>query len=218
MKNSAVFSDVEGTLITGNSFKLFVEKGREVGIYSIPLYYLANFLAFAIGLLPTRVERVVQFYLLAWLSKGREVAKMKQVAEKMAGTLVARCKPASLAQLREHQAQGRKVILVSAMLHEIVVALAAAIGARGEGTHLVIVNGKYLSKLDGEICQREGKADRVRSIIKEWDIDPANSFAFGDTINDIPFMELFPNATVIDPDPILEQEAKKRGWTILRTS
>jgi HAD superfamily hydrolase (TIGR01490 family) len=218
MANSAVFSDVEGTLLAGDTFKLYLEKGQEVGVYSRPLIFSVKLVTLITSLLPRKVQRVIQFYILAWLAKGREVEKIKLIARNMADTMLARCKPATLAKLREHQAQGRRLILISAMLHEVVGALAEKLEARGEGTRLKIVDGKFLNKLDGEICQKEGKADRARLVLQENGIDPQSSFAFGDTAGDIPYLKLFAFATVVDPDQKLEDEAKRRGWTILKTN
>jgi HAD superfamily hydrolase (TIGR01490 family) len=214
---SAVFSDVEGTLLRGDTFKLYLEKGQAVGVYSSRLIFSVKLFATLTKILPRKVQRVIQFYILAWLAQGREVEKIKLIANGMADTMLARCKPETLAKLREHQAQGRKLILISAMLHEVVGALAEKLSAQGEGTHLQIVNGKFLNKLDGEICQKEGKAQRARLVIREWDIEPENSFAFGDTAGDIPYLKLFSSVTVVDPDPKLELEAKQNGWMILRT-
>jgi phosphoserine phosphatase len=48
--------------------------------------------------------------------------------------------------------------------------------------------------------------------------NPAESYAYGDTSSDIPFLELFGQPHVVDPDQRLASEAKLRGWPVIVSS
>ncbi len=55
-------------------------------------------------------------------------------------------------------------------------------------------------------------------MLAELDVDPAISYAYGDTASDIPFLTLFGHPCAVDPDAELAAEATRRGWQILRTT
>ncbi|WP_414704412.1 HAD family hydrolase, partial [Pseudomonas sp. UBA4194] len=39
-----------------------------------------------------------------------------------------------------------------------------------------------------------------------------DSYFYSDSMNDLPLLEQVANPVVVDPDPRLQEEAKRRGW------
>lgn len=215
---AAVFSDVEGTLVTTSVPRLSFSLGRKLGLFSARQMvetYALNGVAQA---LPGRAKRSLQLYSIARAMAGKSEEEVNRLLDALTPAVLERLKPQTLAKLRAHQEAGLPLVLVSAGLHEAMARIGEALGGRGEGTKLVIRNGRYTAKLDGPACQGEGKAARVRQALAELDADPAISYAYGDTASDIPFLALFGHPCAVDPDAELAAEATRRGWPILRTT
>jgi HAD superfamily hydrolase (TIGR01490 family) len=159
----------------------------------------------------------MRFYIIKRAMVGRTEAEVEQMCEAVTPRVVASLKQSNWERMKRHQDAGLPVVLMSAGLHEVIARLGQELGARGEGTHFVVRDGRYLAQFDGPICEGTGKRDRALSIARELGCDPAQCYAYGDTVTDIPFLEAFGHPSAVDPDAGLEVEAKKRGWEIVRS-
>jgi HAD superfamily phosphoserine phosphatase-like hydrolase len=215
---AAVFSDVEGTLIDASIPRLALAIGRRQG--AISPWQTAQVVGLALlgQALPGRPRRYLQA-LGVVRGMGRLTdAQGQAIIAELTPQIMQHTKLALVARLREHQAAGFPLILISGGLHDAIVDLARQFDARGEGTKLSHRDGHFIPKLDGPICQGVGKARRTKALFAELDIDPAASYAYGDTGSDIPFLELFGYPHAVDPDAELVTKAQQRGWPIIRTT
>ncbi|NWJ47466.1 MAG: HAD-IB family phosphatase [Chloroflexi bacterium] len=214
---AAVFSDVEGTLVSGSLPATFLEMGKSLHHFS----KLKRFQIDAIGLfsrlLPSKFQRYSQLISLLIAIKGETPGQVQELIEQVNPELIKRLKMEVVGRIEAHRKEGLPLILVSAAMHQAVVHLGKEMDGRGEGTHIRIKGGRYITKVEGGICQGEGKAARAREIINEMGLDPALCYAFGDTGSDIPFLALFGHPCAVDPDAKLAAEAISRGWEIIHT-
>jgi len=215
---AAVFSDVEGTLVTTSIPRLSFSLGRKLGLFSARQTAETFALNGVAQLLPGRTKRAIQVYSIARAMAGEHEEQVNRLLDALTPAVMQRLKPEMLIRLRAHQEAGLPLVLVSGGLHEAMARIGEALGGRGEGTKLVFRNGRYTAKLDGPVCQGEGKATRAHQVLAELDADPAISYAYGDTASDIPFLALFGHPCAVDPDAELAAEATRRGWQILRTT
>ena len=215
---AAVFSDVEGTLVDASLPTLAVAAARDLGYLGPGKRALLAALDSGERVLPRAWARRAQALKALLSTAGLTESQGRRVLDAFQPAVVARIKPAMLARLRGHQAQGLQLVLVSGGLHEAIAHLAAELGARGEGTRVRRKDGRFTARPDGPICQGEGKAQRARQVLAELGLDPSASHAYGDTASDIPFLQLFGAACAVDPDPVLEAEARRRGWEVLKTT
>jgi HAD superfamily hydrolase (TIGR01490 family) len=215
---AAVFSDVEGTLVDGSIPRMVLQIGRRAGLYS--RWQVAEVGALALGakLLPDRLRRPMQALMFTRSTGGYSDDEVQGLIDELIPTVRPLIKPAVLQRLRDHQQAGLPLVLVSGGLHEAIARLGAELGGRGEGTKLQRRAGRYLARLEGPVCQGEGKAMRARAIIAEMGYDPASCYAYGDTASDIPFLSLFGHPCAVDPDSGLAAEAQRRGWPVLRSA
>lgn len=215
---AAVFSDLEGTLVTVSVPRLSMQIGRKMGL--IPPARLAQSVALAAvaAPLPGRLKRRVQIASIGAGMAGRSDADVAALLDALTPQVLRATKGEMIARLHAHAADGLPLVIISAGLHEAVARIADALGGRGEGTRLVHRGGRYSGRLDGPPCMGEGKAERARRVLADLDADPAVSYAYGDTASDIPFLRLFGHPHAVDPDAELEAEARRRGWPILRTT
>jgi HAD superfamily hydrolase (TIGR01490 family) len=214
---SVVFSDVEGTLINTSLPRLSLQVGREMGFFK--KWQIVEFALFSVLGRITRGEmrQAVRLLAIKQAMAGQTEENVRRLVEAVLRKAMQYVKPAMLERLRAHQREGMPLVLLSAGPHEMIVRIGEELGGRGEGTRYIKRNGIYQARLDGPPCQGEGKAARARAICGGLGCDPAECYVYGDTANDIPFLELFGRPYAIDPDQQLAAEATRRGWPVIHT-
>jgi HAD superfamily hydrolase (TIGR01490 family) len=120
------------------------------------------------------------------------------------------------ALLAVQAAAGRGSFVVSATSQEIVTMLAEHIGIEGGlGTRSRIVDGRYTGDLDGPFCYGEGKVEAIELLAAERGYDLDASYAFSDSMSDMPMLERVGNPVVVNPDAKMRSEAVRRGWPVI---
>jgi HAD superfamily hydrolase (TIGR01490 family) len=146
-----------------------------------------------------RQEEVVEF--------GRVVAREE---------LLPRLYPQAVELLGRHKRAGREVYIASSSPADYLELLAQELGIDGViGTKAEVVGGVYTGELDGPLVHAEEKAAAVQSLARERDIDLSRSYAYSDSVNDLPMLELVGNPVAMNPDLHLRTLARRRGWHIL---
>lgn len=123
----------------------------------------------------------------------------------------------ALELIRHHRAEGRLVVIVSASPVEVVEPLADHLGADlAIGTVAKVdADGRYSGELV-RYTYGPAKADAIRDLAAERDLDLDASFAYSDSITDLPMMELVGHPVAVNPDRPLLRVALARGWEVVR--
>ncbi|MFQ5414064.1 MAG: HAD family hydrolase, partial [Phycisphaerae bacterium] len=101
----------------------------------------------------------------------------------------------------EHRRAGRRVVFVTGSIDFMVEPLADALGADDVvAPSLVAASGRFTGALDGPPIGRAEKATRIRMFAKTHDIDLTRSYAYGDSIADLPMLEAVGHPHVVNPD------------------
>lgn len=121
----------------------------------------------------------------------------------------------ALEEIAAHRAAGHKVFMVSASPEEIVVPLSRYLGADGAVATIPEVDrqGKYTGGVEF-YSYGPFKVDAMEALALEHDLDLAESYAYTDSITDLPMLEAVGHPIVINPDRGLAREANERGWEI----
>ncbi len=85
-----------------------------------------------------------------------------------------------------------------------------------EGTQLTIVDGVYTGSVAVNLALGESKNAAVAALIKGMDVDFERSFAFGDSMSDIPLLEVVRNPFVLGSNQQLQEEGKRRRWHVIK--
>jgi HAD superfamily hydrolase (TIGR01490 family) len=123
----------------------------------------------------------------------------------------------ALALFEEHHRAGRLVFLVSSSPVEIVSHLAEHLGADDYIATRGIVDdeGRYTGELEF-YAYGPHKADAVRREARARGIDLAGSYAYSDSITDVPLLEVVGHPVAVNPDRELARLARQREWEIRR--
>ena len=116
----------------------------------------------------------------------------------------------------EHARRDRRVIIISASPEEIVRPIAEHIGVREVIATKVKTDaqGRYLPEVD-VYAMGPGKAEAMEELARTADIDLEGSFAYSDSITDLPMLEAVGNPVVVNPEKELRTVAEERGWPML---
>lgn len=87
------------------------------------------------------------------------------------------------------------------------------LGAEGE-----VKDGRYTGEPQGTITFQAGKLVRLREWLQEQGLTPDDFdeiWAYSDSRNDLPMLEMATHPVATNPDPVLRQTATQRGWPII---
>jgi HAD superfamily hydrolase (TIGR01490 family) len=113
-----------------------------------------------------------------------------------------------------HRQERRRIYIVSSSPEEVVRPLASHFGVSGVlATRAKVVDGKYTGELEF-YCAGEAKAEAIRRLAERVGIDLAGSYAYSDSITDLPMLEAVGHPVAVNPDRDLRKEAEARGWDI----
>ena len=124
--------------------------------------------------------------------------------------------PAARERIRWHQQRGDKVVIITASGDHLAVPIAQRLGVDGAlAIGVEIVDERYSGQIYGTATYREGKVTRL----SDWKaLQQAQRFehtwAYSDSMNDLPLLAHADPAWVINPDARLQQEAQQRGWQV----
>lgn len=213
----AAFFDVDNTIIRGASAFWLAQAMYSRGFFTVMDivrfgWHQVAYMVF--GENKRRITAVRQRALA--IVAGRSVAELTALGEEVYDEVLAhRIFPGTKALLDEHLAAGHQVWLITATPTEVGELIARRLGATGAlATVAEHKNGFYTGKLKGEMMHSEVKARAVRELAERENLDLANSFAYGDSINDLHLLETVGNPSAINPDPRLRLHAMNVGWPV----
>jgi HAD superfamily hydrolase (TIGR01490 family) len=152
------------------------------------------------------------------LTRGWEQAKVRKV---VADGLAAVIDPITYAEARqlidEHRQAGRAVYIVSAAPAEIVEPLAHHLGVDGAIASQAEVDssGRYTGHMD-RYAYGPAKAELMREVADRDGIELLASWAYSDSVTDLPMLEVVGHPVAVNPDRALRRIARMRGWDIRR--
>jgi HAD superfamily hydrolase (TIGR01490 family) len=120
--------------------------------------------------------------------------------------------------LNQHKQSGHVIIIVSATFNELLEMVGQDLGiATVIGTRLEVIDGRYTGKIIRPACFGANKVKLVKEFVSQngLEIDLSSSFAYADSVSDIPLLNLVGNPVATYPDGKLRQFAKDNNWPIL---
>lgn len=117
--------------------------------------------------------------------------------------------------IHQHQDAGHDVVIVSASGGEVVFPIASMLHAsHAVATRMEIVDGKYTGTIDF-YAYGENKAIAIKELALEHGYDLSNSYAYSDSITDVPMLEAVGNPYTVNADKAFRKLATERGWISL---
>ncbi|MGI9598851.1 MAG: HAD-IB family hydrolase [Acidimicrobiales bacterium] len=218
MADSAAFFDLDRTLLLGASGPVISQSLRRQGLIRqepIPgerlVFGLFNLIGESLpAILATRQG--------ARAARGWPLDRVRKAAADVAEPLADLVEPFARETIDDHRRAGRKLVLATTTPYDLVVPFAERLGFDDVlATRYRIVDRKidgpvYDGTIDGEFVWSGGKARSVVVWATANMIELADSYAYSDSVFDIPMLSRVGYPVAVNPDPRLLAYAALRGW------
>jgi HAD superfamily hydrolase (TIGR01490 family) len=213
--NSAAFFDLDKTIIAKSSVLAFGRPFYREGLLSrrsIVKSLYAQVVFMMVGADEQKMEK-----LRVAMSAMTRGWNRDHVATIVRETLTDVIEPIIYAEalelFDEHHAAGRKVVIVSSAPLEVVQPLAEFLGAdEGVGTRAAVdTDGNYTGELEF-YAYGAHKAQAIRELAARQYINLPMSYAYSDSITDLPMLEVVGHPVAVNPDKELARIAREREW------
>lgn len=217
---TAAFFDLDKTVIAKSSTLAFSKPFFEQGLLNrraVLKSTYAQFLFLMSGADHDQMDRMRAY--VTNMCTGWDVEQVKSIVSETLHDIVNPLVFAEAAELiADHKLCGRDVVMVSASGDEIVAPIARALGAtHAMATRMVVEDGKYTGEI-AFYCYGEGKVAAIRELAAREGYALEHSYAYSDSITDLPMLEAVGHPSVVNPDRALRKEAAARGWPVLNFS
>lgn len=124
--------------------------------------------------------------------------------------------PKGEALIRQHQAAGDDVLIITATNRFITGPIATRLGVKTLlATECAMQDGRYLGHVTDVPCFQGGKVVRLERWLTETGLNLENSHFYSDSHNDLPLLQRVTHPVAVDPDPTLRQFAHQQGWSVI---
>ena len=217
MKQAAFF-DLDKTVIAKSSTLAFGKPFYKAGLFgtrTLMKIGFAQLLYVLFGADEDALEKARDQMLK--LTAGWHRSEIEQLVEETLDEVAAPLVYAeALFLIDEHKRNGRDVYIVSASPEQVVRPVARHVGVSKIIASRVKTDeaGFFLPELE-RYAMGQGKVDAINEIVEQQDIDLEGSYAYSDSITDLPMMEMVGNPVAVNPEKELRKVTEERGWPIL---
>lgn len=217
MRQKGAFFDVDGTLVASNIVRYGVEirtSGMGPGQRKLWTAAFLPRIPYYLALDSFRREAFQRAFYRTYRCVSPE--DLRQRAEELFEHHIRpRLLPAAVARVAEHRNRGDRVVLVSGSLEEIVQPVAEHLDVDDIiAVRLRISDGAHTGELEGQPLAGQTKADAVSEYAAENRISLSRSFAYADSLDDVPMLQTVGRPAVVNPGRRLLQIARARGWGV----
>ncbi|MGH8971408.1 MAG: HAD family hydrolase [Actinomycetes bacterium] len=214
---TAAFFDLDKTIIAKSSTLAFSRSFYQGGLINrraVLRSAYAQFVYLVGGADHDQMERMRQY--LSALSTGWDVQQVKDiVAETLHELIDPIIYDEAATLMEEHHLAGRDVVIVSSSGAEVVEPIGEMLGAdRVVATRMVVDGGRYSGEIEF-YAYAQNKADAIRRLAESEGYDLTRSYAYSDSLTDLPMLEAVGHPYCVNPDRALRREAAARHWPVL---
>ena len=211
----AAYFDLDGTLLTVNSGRLWMQRERRLGRISRRQSLEATLLFVAYRL--SIVDMYAAMHKALAVYRGeREETLARWTRDWYRDEVARHAAPGGRAALEAHRRQGRELVLLTS---------SSPYEARAASEHLgldELLSSRYEvaeGLLTGEpvvpLCYGEGKVAYAEEHARRHGVDLARSYFYTDSYTDLPMLLRVGEPRVVNPDARLRWFALRRGWPVL---
>jgi HAD superfamily hydrolase (TIGR01490 family) len=219
MSRAAAFFDLDKTLMAGSSGMQFARVAARSGVVGRRQLAVWGIEHLRYRLRGTNDERTGEVLRVAReLITGVPSKTIERMGPEVMAAILPRVYPQMLEEVHAHQDAGRPTFIVSAAGNDVVEALASVLGMEGGiGTRYEVdAEGSFTGRLDGPFVYGPGKVTAMEEFARAHEIDLTASYAYSDSLSDLPMLRVVGNPVAVNPDPPLAAIAREEGWQTLR--
>src|SRR3954466_6340490 len=219
MSKAAAFFDLDKTLMAGSSGMQFARVAARGGIVSRRQLVGWGVEHLRYRLRGTTDEKTSEVLKVAReLITGLPTTTVARMGPEVMTAVLTRVYPQMLVEVHAHQDARRPCFIVSAAGNDVVETLATVLGMEGGiGTRYEVdAEGSFTGRLGGPFVYGPGKVEAMQAFASRHEIDLGASYAYSDSLSDLPMLRAVGNPVAVKPDPPLAELAKQEDWQTLR--
>ncbi len=214
---TVAFFDLDRTLVAENTAQLFARWEHAAG--RISRLQVARTMVWLVGYHFSVIDMEAAYAkaLAHYVGTPAEVLAAR-TREWFDAEVAQRLLPEARAALDRHRAQGHRLVILSNTSN-----FQAEVAAERWGFDAWLANqigadarGLLDGTVEAPLCHGEGKVVRARRWLAEHGGSLDDAWFYSDSLSDVPMLAAVGNPQVMNPDPRLAREAKRRGWPVSR--
>jgi putative phosphoserine phosphatase/1-acylglycerol-3-phosphate O-acyltransferase len=213
MADGAAFFDLDRTLLRGASGPVFSEMLRAAGVIpdrTIPGESLVYKFFDVVG---ETLPSMLVTRQMARMASGWDRAVVQEAGWHAAERLIGEIQPYARVLIDHHHEAGRRVVMATTSPFDLVNPLADLLGMDDViATRYGERDGAYDGSVAGFFVWGPGKLNAVKDWAKGNDVDVRESWAYSDSIYDVPLLSAVRHPVAVNPDPRLAIYAAVRRW------
>ena len=213
----AAFFDLDKTVIARASMVAFGRPFQRAGLLSRWLVVRALYAQLVFQYLGADEQRMAKMReAVLRVSRGWDQAHISQIVRETLDEVIEPIVYAeALDLIRFHQAEGRRVFIVSASPEEIVAPLSQYLGVdEAIATRALLDDeGRYTGEVEF-YSYGPHKAEAMRRVAAQQGIDLSASYAYSDSATDLPMLVAVGHPVAVNPDRDLLRAAREREWQV----
>jgi HAD superfamily hydrolase (TIGR01490 family) len=217
---TAAFFDLDKTIIAKSSTLAFSKPFFHSGLLNRRTVLRSAYAQFVFALSGAdedQMERMRAF--ITSMCTGWDAAQVREIVNETLHEIIdPLVYDEAVRLIDEHKAAGRDVVIVSSSGEELVAPIAAMLGAdHMVASRMVVEDGLYTGEI-AYYVYGPAKADAIRELAAVRGYELAESFAYSDSVTDLPMLEIVGHPSAVNPDRGLRKVAVDRGWPIVAFS
>ena len=210
----AAFFDVDGTILSKSSGTLYTKYMIREGKIGRTQMLKAMWYYFQHRLGVLDIEKMTKKVIAD--VEGDSESEMISDCNRWYGEMVRPyVRPQLVEVIKDHKSKGHNLALLTASTIYLAKPLGSDLGFDGYiCNRLEVENGVFTGRMVEPLCYGEGKVRYAEDYASGNGVDLDKSYFYTDSITDMDFLLRVGRPVIINPDPLLRREAKKRNWPI----
>jgi len=215
---AAAFYDLEGTLVSTNTVHTlgFYAKNQP-GLFSSFKKSASTLLSLPLFAVTDQYSRKVFNDLFFKRYKGESEDRLRFFADELfQDVLKPAVFPGAFELIEKSRSLGLRQVVVTGALDFSVKPLMQYLGIEDyAANHLEFVNGVATGRLLPPVLAAATKASWIRTFAEREGLSLSDSYAYSDSMSDLPMLSVVGHPAVVNPDMRLRQTALHHDWPIL---
>jgi putative phosphoserine phosphatase/1-acylglycerol-3-phosphate O-acyltransferase len=209
------FFDLDRTIISTNSGRIITKTAYEKGLMTVSDLIRGIWLSFLYRYELRDTVKIIDS-MVSWLKGVRQTDLDDLALEVFNTNLLNSIRPEIREEITYHKNKEAIIVILSSALPSICKPVADYL--RMDDilcSNLEINNGVFTGFPSGSFCFGKEKVKRLLEYCMFMNINPLDSWYYGDSIADLPVLETVGNPVCVYPDRKLLKVSRARGWKVL---
>jgi HAD superfamily hydrolase (TIGR01490 family) len=213
-KSYVAFFDLDRTVLNINSGSALVREAYKTGLMSfselLHAFYLSYLYKFHL-----RETSIIISGMGKWM-KGLPVPEVEALANQVVTKyLVNAIRPQIHSEINFHRENNAEMVILSSVIVEIGKPMISHLGFDNIiCTKMEVENGFFTGLPENKFCFEEEKRVRLKEYCEAGNYSLSEAFYYGDSIADLPALEVVGHPVCVTPDKKLSKIALESGWRI----